>query len=83
MEPTWDGVVIDIDPVAVTIELDSAFVVMDVARVLLPDVQIGDLVTVTPNSVVRKDLGRWTQTELDEIQARARERAAALQELAD
>jgi hypothetical protein len=34
-------------------------------------VEAGDVLVVTAGKVTRRDLGRWTQSELDEIRCRA------------
>lgn len=44
------------------------------------EVQEGDLLTVTPESVVKVDPGVWTQEEIDEIGRRAAERYRLLME---
>lgn len=44
------------------------------------DVEPGDLLTVTPESVVKVDLGAWTQEEVDDISHRAKELSQWLNE---
>lgn len=43
----------------------------------------GDLLIVTPESVVRRDLGVWSKADLDAIRVRARERSRLLRRNVD
>lgn len=84
--PTWTAHVIEVDDTAFSAELTregAPGLIANFDRALLPDVQPGDLLTVTPTGVTRIDLGRWTQEELDEVRRRAREMAATLEGLAE
>ena len=75
--PQWDGRVLEVDGDIFTAELCR-----EGAPDLLADfsmaecgvtVEPGDLLIVLPGSVVKRDLGVWTQAEIDEIERRADE----------
>jgi hypothetical protein len=46
-------------------------------------VEPGDLLIVRPGSVTKRDLGVWTQAEIDAIMKRAKRLAAMLRKIAD
>ena len=46
-------------------------------------VEPGDLLLVTPEKVIRRNLGKWTQAELDDIDRRSREWFEALRRSID
>ena len=84
--PTWTAVVIEVEGDQFSAELSrDGFpdLIANFDRSLLPDVEPGDVLTVTPSGVTRVDLGRWTQEELDDIRRRAREMATEVQALAE
>ena len=75
--PQWDARVLEVDGDTFTAELSR-----EGAPDLLADfsmaecgitVEPGDLLVVMPGSVTKRDLGVWTQAEIDEITRRAAE----------
>ena len=44
-------------------------------------VEPGDLLIITPEKVIRRDLGKWTEAELERIRQRAHEHYEALKDL--
>lgn len=89
MSIEWDGIVTDVwaDGDTFTAELRQegspdlfAEFSMKECRV---HVEPGDLLIITPDSVIKRNLGRWTQEELAEIRRRAKIKAAQLGFLAN
>ena len=85
--PQWDGRVLEVDGDIFTAELCR-----EGAPDLLADfsmaecgvtVEPGDLLIVRPGSVAKRDLGVWTQAEIDEIMRRARKLSRRLRQIAD
>jgi hypothetical protein len=89
MTEHWDAIVTDLwdDGDTFTAELrreGSPDLVADFSmRECQVTVQRGDLLIVTPDSVVKREPRVWTQAELDDIRRRARIMAARLGFLAD
>lgn len=82
------GRVVGLSEELISVEFEPAFdgpspSVADFDRVLLPGVQLGDVLTVIDGNLRVVDLGRWTQAELDEVRHRAEQRAAELSLLID
>jgi hypothetical protein len=88
-DPQWDGHVLEVwdDGDTFTAELSREGDLSLIAEFSMSQcgitVQEGDLLIITPRSVAKRDLGVWTQAEVDAIMRRARKRARQLRRLAE
>jgi hypothetical protein len=85
--PQWDGCVLDVDGDTFTAELQREGCVTVIADFSMTQcgitVEPGDVLIVKPDSVTKRDLGIWTQAEIDAIMRRARERSRRLRLIAE
>ena len=86
----WDGIVIEVWADGDTFTADlrredgtTEFEAEYSMRECGIEVQEGDVLDVTPESVTKVDLGVWTQEDIDEISRRAKEMYKRLRENCD
>ena len=88
-QATWDGTVLEVwpDGDTFTAELRRGSAPGLVAEFSMREcgvkVQAGDSLVVTKNHVGKRDLGYWTQEEIDDIMERATTRLQQLRRLCD
>ena len=85
--PQWDGCVLEVNGDIFTAELcregaPDLLVNFSMAQCGVT-VERGDRLIVRSESVIKRDLGVWTQAELDAIMHRAREQSRRLRQVAD